>query len=466
MQDEQQQPGRCPSCKAEDDVPFHPLARLTGSGKHLFYEGGKTMTKLFAKILSLTLALLMLAGCGKVPVIVPSTEPDTNPNTISTGKPVYYTQNGTLLTEYEWYSSQQVWEVPNPKGNLADFEICAFDWYDNENLIVVGKQSSVSSENQEKNEYSFYLFDLSTRQYNLLGTLFFEESIWEVKVHSDKQVSFKTHTRTWYIVHSNFEDCTAVEHPFGKPEPILPSFNLSEDLKYIYYCRNNAVVTYDLQTKEEGVLLQLKESDYSDFETLCCQNGGYVAALNPCPSESGEWYSVTLQAPDPDPNASGIAIVNAKTGDYQIIRFGDKDRAHQVFYDWYGENQLFGVASGYGGEWKMALRYDTSTKQLTFYQWPIETTSFEPYTFSIDSSGELVFQVFQSPSDYKLLLFDLVNGRETNLHIGEPKRFSSMQEYKPSPDRSRICLEARIKLTDSEGVFYKKLTTLLILEIN
>ena len=75
MQDEQQQPGRCPSCKAEDDVPFHPLARLTGSGKFLFYEGGKNMTKLFAKILSLTLALLMLVGCASTPATVPSTEP-------------------------------------------------------------------------------------------------------------------------------------------------------------------------------------------------------------------------------------------------------------------------------------------------------------------------------------------------------------------------------------------------------
>ena len=76
MQDEQQQPGRCPSCKAEDNVPFHPLARETGSGKHLFYEGGKTMTKLFAKILSLVLALLMLAGCASTPVIIPEDDSD------------------------------------------------------------------------------------------------------------------------------------------------------------------------------------------------------------------------------------------------------------------------------------------------------------------------------------------------------------------------------------------------------
>ena len=72
MQDEQQQPGRCPSCPAEDDVPFHPLAREMGLGKHLFYEGGKTMTKLFEKILSLTLALLMLAGCASTPATEPA----------------------------------------------------------------------------------------------------------------------------------------------------------------------------------------------------------------------------------------------------------------------------------------------------------------------------------------------------------------------------------------------------------
>ena len=54
----------------------------------ILVQGRKTMTKLFAKILSLTLALLMLAGCASTPVTVPSTVPSTEPQTVPVTTPV------------------------------------------------------------------------------------------------------------------------------------------------------------------------------------------------------------------------------------------------------------------------------------------------------------------------------------------------------------------------------------------
>jgi len=164
MQDERQQPCRCPSCKVEDDVPSHPLARLTVSGKLLFYEGGKTMTKLFPKLLFLTLALLMLAGCASAPVTVPSTVPSTEPQTVPVTTPDTVPNTApdkeTIIDceDCDGFPISNAYESQPLELSTLQSRISDVLWIDDERFVF----QYVSSEADKENGRAIFLYDVPT----------------------------------------------------------------------------------------------------------------------------------------------------------------------------------------------------------------------------------------------------------------------------------------------------------------
>ncbi|MBR7142207.1 MAG: hypothetical protein IKD06_01560 [Clostridia bacterium] len=263
MQDERQQPCRCPSCPAEDDVPSHPIARGTGLGKLLFYEGGKAMTKLFPKLLSLTLALLMLAGCASTPVTVPSTVPSTVPQTVPVTTPDTVPNTApdkeTIIDceDCDGFPISNAYESKPLDFSTLPSKIFNVLWIDDERFVF---QTSFKEDNGER--WPIYLYDVSTETLTLLhngehGENYHGFSHINMDFQSNVQVAENG------TIGISVATCVIL-YKDGKTQILQPDVyndsgaywtRLSPDfLRVLYYDKDTGIIIEDLQTHEKQVI--------------------------------------------------------------------------------------------------------------------------------------------------------------------------------------------------------------------
>ena len=275
------------------------------------------MSKSMVKILSLALALLMLAGCASTPATVPSTVPSTEPQTVPVTTPVtvptttpatvpqtvpattpatvpsttpatepsnapsteldydsmFELLDGPPFSEYVLFESELVHGIPSPNGKIMGFNYGLMGWLSNDEVLLVAypliyneQQDRMASEGIK----CIYSYNISSGVYTLLHKECIGSGVWFKEITAQGELCFgvgDTHNPEEYRFYDlEFQLKETVKNPAMEKRydgTFLKNATLSPDKKTWCYTAYSpgasfiALCVYDAQTGEETVLMEI-----------------------------------------------------------------------------------------------------------------------------------------------------------------------------------------------------------------